>query len=248
MMTINYLQILKDRLLREYKIDAFIGKLQVAYRETIEAEIEDQVAVEKTIGGLKNIVYIKLRLIPTSLTAKYDMKVIVTQDNDLGKLRPDHLKWIKNGVEFGLENGPILNFLIVGVRAELLEFRTTNRTSSAFIAATASQCVASAMKKATASLLEPMMRLEIQVPIMYSTKIISDLSNRRSQLDEVSERNEVRFISSLTPLSELVNYSTTLRSLSSGTAVFSMDLETYNKMNESEKKLAFQRITGIATG
>lgn len=223
-----------------------MGKLQVAYRETIENEAVGEIAVEKTIGGLKNIVQIKLRLIPCSVTKKHDLKVIITQENELGKMRQDHLKWIKNGVDFGLLNGPILNFPIVGVRAELLEFKTTSRTSSAFIAATASQCVASAIKKANASLLEPMMRLEIQVPIKYSSKIISDLSNRRSQLEEVSERNEVRVISSLTPLSELVNYSTTLRSLSSGTAVFSMDLETYNKMNESEKKLALQRITGVS--
>lgn len=223
-----------------------MGKLQVAYRETIDIEVVDSVTVEKIIGGLRNAVHIKLKLIPSSVKIKHELKVIVTQENELGKIRPDHLRWIKNGIEFGLLNGPILNFPIVGVRTELLEFRTTNRTTSAFIAAIASQCVASAVKKASAELLEPMMRLEIQVPIVYSSKIISDLSNRRSQLEEVSERNEVRVISSLTPLSELVNYSTSLRSLSSGTAVFSMDLETYNKMNESEKKLALQRITGVS--
>ena len=238
---------MKDRLLREYKIDAFIGKLQVAYRETIENDVVDGMMIEKTIGGLRNIVTIKLRLIPSSVKEKHDLKVVVTQENDLGKIRHDHLKWIKNGIESGLQNGPILNFPLVGVRTELLEFRASNRTTPAFIAATASQCVASALKKTSVSLLEPMMRLEIQVPIMYSSKIISDLSNRRSQLEEVSERNEVRVISCLTPLSELVNYSSTLRSLSSGTAVFSMDLETYNKMNESEKKLALQRITGISS-
>lgn len=240
-----HIDIIKDRLLKEYDIDAFLGPLQVSYREGIQNEVSHSVDVTKLIGGVRNTCRMKLMLKPIGIEEKNQFKVHISRDNNLGTLRPDWLKAIESGVDSGLYFGPLLSFPILGVRTELHEFETTNATSHAFISATASSCVAAALKNASMTLLEPLMRLEISVPVSYSNRIITDLSGRRSQISNVSERNSLRVISCLTPLSELVKFSSDLRSLSSGTASLHMEFATYQKMSEAEKRMTIEKVTGF---
>lgn len=242
-----HIDIVKDRILKEYDVKAYLGPLQVAYREAIDQEVTHEMTGNRIIAGVKNFCKLTLVLKPQPLESKNSFKVHITRDNDLGNLRPDRARAVENGVVSALSCGPLLNFPVIGVKAELHLFETTGSTSLAFIASTASSCVAAALKDTPMSLLEPLMKLEISVPVNYSTKIISDLSSRRSQLGSIYERHGLRFIDSVTPLSELMNYSTVLRTISSGTASLSMELQTYQRMSESEKRVATEKVTGFSS-
>lgn len=241
-----HLEVVKDRLRTEHSIQAYMGPLQVSYKEGIRESVTKTTSVTKFIAGTKNSCTIVLSLEPVEgeeLKESYPLKVVPTPHNDLGTLRIDRLKAIENGLEEAFMHGPLLSFPVIGVRPSLLDFKATYVTSPAFVSTVASQCVKQALKEASVTLLEPMMKLDIRVPLNYSTRIISDLSSRRSQLGSVSERNSIRIIEALTPLSELVNYATVLRTLSSGTASFTIVFSHYSHMSESEKKEAIRRIT-----
>jgi elongation factor G len=220
----------------------------VSYRETINKYSEETVQLSKNVGGVKNNVKITLAVKPKSINTNvsHKVRVIVTQENDLGKLRPDHLKAIEMGVTNALDYGPILAFPVMDVSIDLLWFETTRSTSLPMIRSAATQCITNCLKNASPILLEPFMRLEITTPEKYIGSIISDLSNRRSNIGDMQSRGGLRVINSVTPLSELVNYSTFLRTLTSGTSTFTMEFDSYHHMNDVQQKKAIQQMTGFA--
>ena len=247
-----HLDIIKDRLLREYGIEAYFGPLQVSYRETIKSTAEHELAFEKHIGGARNTIKMKLVVKPSDdekvqRGQKFrHVKVIVTQENELGKIRPDRLKAINHGIETAFSHGPLLSFPIIGVDVELHEFHANYTSTPAVVASAAGTCVLAACQKAGLELLEPIMRLAITAPKDYNHRIQSDLTNRRGQLGNYNERSGgIRVLDAEVPLAELVNYSTTLRTISSGTATLSMEFSSYSRMNDIEYHKAHQRVTGL---
>lgn len=222
----------------------------MSYREAIAQAVVESVEVNKMIGGTKNRIKLELKLKPMSLRVKswnnQLVKVVVTQDNDLGRLREDHLRAIETGVKNALEYGPVLSFPVIDACVDLLWFETTSRTSLPMITSTVSQCVTQCLRKASPQLLEPFMRLEITTGERYIGSIISDLSLRRSQIGDTQSKAELRVIHALTPLSELVNYSTYIRTLTSGTASFTMEFDSYRLMSDSDRNKAIQKMTGFA--
>lgn len=240
---------IKDRILREYGVDAYLGPLQVSYRETIAESVTDRIEMMKTIGGNKNKIKVELGVKPKQQKKRSNnqlVRVVVTKDNDLGKLREDHLRAIQTGVKNALEYGPLLSFPVIDVCVDLLWFETTSRTSVPMIVSTVSQCVINCLRKGSPQLLEPFMSLEITTPERYIGSIISDLSLRRSQIGEMQSKADFRVINAVTPLSELVNYSTYIRTLTSGTASFTMEFESYRHMNDSDQNKAIKTMTGFA--
>lgn len=198
---------------------------------------EESITLQKSIGGINNRVTIKIRLYPAqNWSEKLQFKVVVTQDNELGKLRPDRKKAIKNGIEMALSYGPLASFPVFGVNVDLLEFQTTSATLDSFITAATSEMVSKGLKTMGISLLEPIMRLDISVPDIYHNRVISDLITRRGQLVDVQPLRDRKRVTALAPLSELVSYSTFLRTLTSGTASFCMHLDCYRKMTKSEQR------------
>lgn len=234
-------------MLKEYHVEAYLGELQVSYRETIQEPITESYDYDKVIGGTRNRVKIVLQLKPSTIKEKPKIKVIVTKENDLGKIRADRLRSIESGILSALEHGPLLNFPVVGLDFNILEFESTYATTHAIISSAAASCVSAGLNNAKICLLEPLMRIHITTPVAYGSRIVSDLSSRRSHMGEISERTSgVRVVDALTPLSELVNYSTALRTISSGTATLSMEFETYSQMTDQEQKRAHERVTGFA--
>lgn len=224
-----------------------MGPLQVAYKETIADEsVLQSTDFDKIIGGAKNHVEITLAIKPSTNIKKAKLKVIVTKENNLSKIRPDRLRAVELGIHSALQHGPLLNFPVIGVDIELHWFKTTYDTTPAVIASAATQCITEALKKGSICLLEPLMKLEITVPASYGPRVVSDLSARRAQLGDFSERSSVRVVEALTPLSELLNYSSTLRTISSGTATLSMEFHEYCRMSDSEQKRAIERVTGFS--
>ena len=230
---------IKDRILKEYGIESYLGKLQISYKETIIKSSQDTVTIEKTIAGTKNFVKIALLVKPDEnhdSKRRTKVKVSLTDENEVKWFRSDHLKAIESGVSLAMNNGPILSYPVIGVSVELLQFQIGKGTTNAMISAAASQCLLNAIKSTSPILLEPHMRLEIQVKDSHVGTVLSDLSVRRSSILGIQERGEFRVINAVTPLSELINYSTNLRTITSGNSNFTMEFDSYKMMNENQQK------------
>ncbi|GIX66516.1 ribosome-releasing factor 2, mitochondrial [Caerostris extrusa] len=193
--------------------------LQVAYRETLGKVVEHTHVLDKTVSGSKHFTKITLRLYPHEKAQKH-INVIVTKENDLGKIRSDYLKAVNAGVKGALNNGPILSFPVINVGMDLLWLQVGRGTSLAMLSAAASQCVTAAFRNTQMYLLEPIMNLSIAVDKGFAGRVINDLSQKRSQILTMELREDVEIIQALTPLSELKGYSTELRALTAGTCSF----------------------------
>ncbi|CAG2104352.1 unnamed protein product, partial [Medioppia subpectinata] len=241
-----HIEVIKDRILREYGVDAHLGPLQVSYRETIAGTAVETLEIDKIIGGTKNRITIALQLSPKSKKqwpTDQLVRVVVTKENELGSIRSDRLKAIETGVQNALDFGPLLSFPVMDVSVDLLSFQTTFKTTIPMIISTASQCVTNCLKKASPQLLEPYMSLEVTTPDRYIGAIISDLSQRRSQIGDMTSKGDLRVVNAITPLSDLMDYSTFVRTVTSGTASFCMHFESYRHMSDTDQHKAIHTTT-----
>ncbi|GBM84119.1 Ribosome-releasing factor 2, mitochondrial [Araneus ventricosus] len=241
-----HIDVIKERIRVEYGINAYLGPLQVAYRETLGKTAEHTHVLDRTISGSKHFVKITMKLYPQQSLLKH-VNVIVTKDNDLGKIRSDYLKAINEGVKSALDNGPLLSFPVINVGIDLLWLEVGKGTSLTMLAAAASQCVMAAFRKSEMCLLEPIMKLSIAVNKGYAGRVLNNLSQKRSQILNMELRDDVEIIQALTPLSELRGYSTQLRALTSGTCSFTLEFSNYQKMESSEKEKTIQEVTGFSS-
>ncbi|GIX76417.1 ribosome-releasing factor 2, mitochondrial [Caerostris darwini] len=240
-----HIDIIKERIRVEYGIDAYLGPLQVAYRETLGEVVEHTHVLDKTVSGSKHFAKITLRLYPHEKAQKH-INVIVTKENDLGKIRSDYFKAVNAGVKGALNNGPILSFPVINVGMDLLWLQVGRGTSLAMLSAAASQCVTAAFRKTQMHLLEPIMNLSIAVDKGFAGRVINDLSQKRSQILNMELREDLEIIQALTPLSELKGYSTELRALTAGTCSFTIEFSQYQKMDSNELAKTIEEVTGFA--
>lgn len=243
-----HIDVIKERIRVEYGVDAYLGPLQVAYRETLDRVVELQHVLDKTIGGSRQFAKITMKIYPCK--PQYFQKhvnVMVTKDNDLGKIRQDYLKAINTGVKSALNNGPVLSFPVINVGVDLLWLEVGKGTSLSMLSAVASQCLTAGFRKASMYLLEPVMHLSIAVNKGYAGGVLNNLSQKRSQILNMELRQDVELIEALTPLSELRGYSTELRALTSGTCTFTMEFQDYKKMESQEQAKAVKEVTGFGT-
>lgn len=241
-----HIEIIKERIKLEYGVDAYLGPLQVAYRETLELNISHNHVLEKTVGGNKQYVNITIRLYPSQRSeSSNEINIIVTKENGLGKLRLDYLKAINSGLRNAFSNGPLLSFPVINVEADLLWFEAGKSTSNSMISAATSQCVLAALKKSKICLLEPVMKLCIILEKGYAGRVLNDLSQKRSHILNMESRQEVEIIESKTPLSELRGFSTNLRAITSGRCSFTMEFDSYEKLDYQEQVKAIQDVTGF---
>ncbi|XP_027205184.2 mitochondrial ribosome recycling factor 2 [Dermatophagoides pteronyssinus] len=270
-----HIEIIKDRIRREYGIQVETGPLQVSYRETITKNHRETMEQTKIISGHSNHIRIscevrpKLSLLDKHLSENIEqdlndngenikrksetiVKIVNSKDHNLtSQIRPWQLKAIYSGVSKAMEYGPLFSFPVVGVQVFLYEFQTNSSSplSAPFITNITSQCILQALRKSEPILMEPIMFVEIITPEQFIGPIISDLTIRRSQLmaahhqssSIISERN----ILAKVPLSELFNYSTTLRSITSGMATFDLRLHSYRPLNNEQTANVIKSISGI---
>lgn len=185
------------------------------------------------------------------------VKIVNTKDHNLkNELTPWQLKAIYTGVSKVFENGPLYSFPVMEVEVFIHQFETTNKTLPAFMSSITSQCLNMALKKSRPILMEPIMKVEIVTPNQFLGTIISDLARRRSQLatsekeldtnestwkDEYTERHILAYV----PLAEMFNYSTDLRTISSGMASFDFSIHSYKTMDENQTEQVIRKISGI---
>nr|XP_023027681.1 ribosome-releasing factor 2, mitochondrial-like [Leptinotarsa decemlineata] len=244
-----HLDIIRDKILRDYKIEVDLGPLQIAYREAPVKEVTDTLTVDTKIGNSKQFVNIKLSLVP-SFGKEHGGDILKLDRSpeyasNISNIFPKHLVAIRQGAVVGMAHGPKINCQVVNSQVVLHYIEVGRGTSETMIAATVTQLVSSMIKKAGTDILEPIMDLEILTPDEYLSPVLADLSRRRATIRDVGMRKNTKVVLTEAPLSELMGYSTVLRTVSSGTASFSMEFNSYKKMSADLEIIAIQNVRGF---
>jgi len=224
-----HLEIIVDRLKREFNTKVRVGKPQVAYRETIQVPAEAEGKYIRQSGGRGQYGHVKMRFEPLELTKTFEF-----EDRTVGGVIPkEYIPAVEEGVKEATQSGYIAGYPMVGIKAILLDgsYHEVDSSEMAFKIA-ASMAFKEAIKHAKPVLLEPIMKVEITTPEEYMGNIIADLNSRRAHIDSLETRGHLRIIKALVPLSEMFGYATDLRSLSQGRATHTMVLSHYDKVPE----------------
>ena len=233
-----HLEIVIDRLKREFGVNVRVGKPQVAYRETIREPAEAEGKYIRQTGGRGQYGHVVMRFEPIELDKHFEF-----EDRTVGGVIPkEFIPAIEAGVREAMESGILAGYPVVGIKAILLDgsYHEVDSSEMAFKIA-ASLAFKEAMKKANPVLLEPVMELEITTPEEYVGGIIADLNSRRAKVEGMDTRGSVRVIRAHAPLSELFGYATALRSLSQGRATYIMRFSHYQEVPERIK----QKVVGF---
>jgi elongation factor G len=238
-----HLDIIVDRLRREFSVDANVGKPQVAYRETIRKEVHkvDQRFVRQT-GGRGQYAHVVINLEPTGPGGGYEFinKIVG------GKIPREYIPAVDQGIQEALESGVVAGYPMVDVRATLTDgsYHEVDSSEMAFKIA-GSMAVKVAARRADPALLEPVMEFEVTTPEEFMGEVMGDVTARRGRIERIDERGGQKAILVLVPLAELFGYATELRSRTQGRAAHSpMQLHAYNEVPVQIAKEIIARVTG----
>ena len=219
-----HLEILVDRMKREFKVAANVGKPQVSYRETLMSPTKGSGSFEREIGGKLQKAEIGVEVEPISRGEGISFSNQVSHD----KLSPDYLRHIEKGAREGVEVGSLAGYPVADVNVKLSGFSYFDDLSSELACKIAtSNAVRDALRNGKNQFLEPMFRLEILTPEEYMGSIIGDLNSRRGKVNNMSSRTGLQVVEAEAPLKELFGYATDLRSMSQGRANFTMEFLQY---------------------
>lgn len=238
-----HIEIIHDRIKREYGIETHLGPLQVAYRETITQESKTTDTLDRTIGGQRHVVSVELTVGPTDNCG--GSGIFTIEEELQNQLSPDLNEAIENGVHSSYLQGPLLGYPVQGVSTLIQTVNIQPGTSPAFVSACISRCMQKAMKVAGAQVLEPVMSLEVTVEENYLGSVLGDLAQRRGTVRDIQSRYDNKVLLATVPLAEMMGYSTVLRTITSGTATFSLELDTYEGMNPQDQNVLLRRLTGL---
>jgi elongation factor G len=219
-----HLEIIVDRLMREFGVGANVGKPQVSYRETITRDVRVEGKYIRQSGGRGQYGHVVLKFEPNDYGKGFEF-----EDKTKGGVIPkDFIKSVEEGIEGAMATGEVAGYPVVDVKATLIDgsYHEVDSSEMAFRIA-ASKAFRDAMKKANPLLLEPVMEVEVVVPDEYMGEVIGDLNTRRGKVSSVNLRNKKRIIKSEVPLSEMFGYATDLRSKTQGRATFTMQFLRY---------------------
>ena len=219
-----HLDILVDRLKREFKVEANIGAPQVAYRETIGHEIEHTYTHKKQSGGSGQFAEVKMIITPTEPGEGYSFESRIVG----GAVPKEYIPGVEKGIESVMDSGPLAGFPVIDFKVALIDgkFHDVDSSVLAFEIA-ARMAMREGMRKAGAKLLEPIMKVEVVTPDEYTGGIIGDLTSRRGQVQGQDARGNAIAIDAYVPLANMFGYINTLRSMSSGRANFTMQFDHY---------------------
>jgi len=225
-----HLDILVDRLKREFKVEANIGAPQVAYRETIGHAVEHTYTHKKQSGGSGQYAEVKLEITPTEPGEGYSFESRIVG----GAVPKEYIPGVEKGIQSVMDSGPLAGFPVIDFKVALLDGKFHDVDSSVLAFEIASRmCMREGMKKAGAKLLEPMMKVEVVTPEEYTGSIIGDLTSRRGQVSGQEPRGNAVAINAFVPLANMFGYINTLRSMSSGRAQFTMLFDHYNPVPQN---------------
>ena len=224
-----HLDILVDRLKREFKVEANIGAPQVAYRETISREAEIDYTHKKQSGGSGQFARVKMIFRPRA-EGGYDFKNSVVG----GSVPKEYVPGVEKGLMQAKETGSIAGFPVIDFDVELIDGASHDVDSSVLAFEIAARAAfREAMQKAAPKLLEPVMKVEVITPEEYMGDIIGDLNSRRGQVGGMDQRGNARAIDAMVPLANMFGYINTLRSMSQGRAQYSMQFDHYEQVPQA---------------
>jgi len=235
-----HLDILVDRLKREFKVEANIGAPQVAYRETIGHELEHSYTHKKQSGGSGQFAEVKMILMPTEPGEGYSFESRIVG----GSIPKEYIPGVEKGIKSVMDSGPLAGFPVIDFKVVLLDGKFHDVDSSVLAFEIAGRmCMREGLKRAGAKLLEPIMKVEVVTPEEYTGGIIGDLTSRRGHVQGQDSRGNAIAIDVFVPLANMFGYINTLRSMSSGRANFSMQFDHYEPVpqtisEEIQKKYA----------
>jgi len=225
-----HLDILVDRLKREFKVEANIGAPQVAYRETISKSIEHTYTHKKQSGGSGQYAEVKLEIMPTEAGEGYSFESRIVG----GAVPKEYIPGVEKGIQSVMDSGPLAGFPVIDFKVALVDgkFHDVDSSVLAFEIA-ARMAMREGMRLAGAKLLEPIMKVEVITPEEYTGGIIGDLTSRRGQVSGQENRGNAIAIDAMVPLANMFGYINTLRSMSSGRAQFTMQFDHYDPVPQN---------------
>ncbi|KAM8814205.1 ribosome-releasing factor 2, mitochondrial isoform 7-T7 [Rhynchonycteris naso] len=238
-----HIEIIHDRIKREYGLETYLGPLQVAYRETILNSVRATDTLDRTLGDKRHLVTVELEAKPVETLSV--MPVIEYAESVSEDILKGSQEAIENGIHSACLQGPLLGSPIQDVAFTLHSLIIHPGTSSTMISACVSRCVQKALKKADKQVLEPLMTLEVTVPRDYLSPVLADLAQRRGNIQEIQSRQDNRVVIGFVPLAEIMGYSTVLRTLTSGSATFALELSNYQAMNPQDQSTLLNWRSGL---
>jgi elongation factor G len=225
-----HLEILVDRMRREFKVEANIGKPQVAYRETITKTVQSEGKFVKQSGGRGKYGHVWLELSPNEPGKGFEFENAIVG----GVVPKEYITPVSRGIEDALKNGVIAGYQVVDVKAKLYDgsYHDVDSDEVSFKVA-GSMAFRDGAKKAKPVLLEPMMAIEVTTPEEYMGDVMGDLNSRRGRIEGFDPRRDAQVIKAKAPLSEMFGYATVLRSMTQGRAIYSMQFAHYAEVPKS---------------
>lgn len=228
-----HLEIIVDRLKREFKVEAEIGQPQVAYRETIKVETTKEHKYAKQSGGRGQYGHVFLTVTPREPGEGYVFENKVTG----GAIPKEYIPAVDKGVQEAMQNGVMAGYPMVDIKVTLFDgsYHDVDSSEMAFKIA-GSMCFKEACRAAKPVILEPIMGVEVEVPEEYMGDVIGDLNRRRGQVNSMGDRSGVKVINAFVPLSEMFGYSTDLRSATQGRGTYTMEFAHYDEVPSNISK------------
>ena len=225
-----HLEIIVDRLLREFKVEANVGKPQVSYKETVTSNADVDCKHAKQTGGSGQYAHVKIKLYPREPGAGFEFKNSIVG----GAIPKEYIPKVQEGIEEAMQAGPLAGYNVVDVGVELYDgsYHEVDSSDMAFKVA-GSKAFKEAVMKAKPVLLEPIFKVEVTVPDNYMGDVIGDISSRRGRIEGSDIENGAAVIRGFVPLSEMFGYATDLRSRTQGRGVYVMQFDHFERLPES---------------
>ncbi len=238
-----HLDIMVDRMKREFKVEANVGKPQVAYRETIRGNVDQEYTHKKQSGGSGQFAKVQIRFEPLEVEPGSDQIFEFVNGIKGGSIPREYIPGVEEGIKKAMANGILASYPVVGVKATLYDGQTHDVDSSVYAFEFAGlQAFKEAGKKASPVLLEPIMAVEVRTPEEYLGSVIGDINSRRGILQQQYDVTGVKVVDAKVPLSEMFGYIGDLRSFTQGRAVFTMQFDSYAEAPRSVADEIIKRV------
>jgi elongation factor G len=229
-----HLEVIVDRLKREFRVECKAGTPRVAYRETITQSADSEVRLEQQLEGKEQFAFCKIRLEPLEAGGGFEFENRLSDE----ELPPLFAEALEQGVHDAMNNGVLAGVSLIDLKGTLTdgEYNEESPTEVAFTIAGVNAIREGAMK-AKPKLLEPTMKIEVVTPVSFTGEVIGDLNARHGRIRGMEEQGGIQVVEAEAPLAEMFGYSTRLRSLTQGRASFTMHFSHYTSVTESTRKI-----------
>ena len=236
-----HLEIIVDRLKREFKVDANVGRPQVAYREALKTPYDEHYVHKKQSGGRGQFAEVYIEFSPTKEGVGFEF----VDEIKGGNIPREFIPSVEKGIKSALEQGPLAGYPVEGVRARLYDGKYHDVDSDQMSFEIAGRMAfRDAARRSNPALMEPIMEVEVITPEEYMGDVIGDLNSRRGRIESMGQRQDAQVIKAEVPLSEMFGYSTDMRSITQGRALYTMQFKAYAEVPKSIAEEVIATATG----